>query len=212
MWPLVLLLLHRCSTPVLSEGQKAAIDSYMAQTMSTMALEPAQAPVNIGTYFHVITDSSGNGNVPDTMINAQMQVLNNAYRGKFTFTLLGVDRTANDAWYNMSPGAASESQAKSQLRKGTMQHLNLYSANLSGGLLGWATFPSGGDHRLALEHAAISRKLSIVRTLALALSVLKLQSVNKRIAGPDHNALNRLSNCAIGTHPSHYPLTRVPGN
>jgi hypothetical protein len=130
---------------VLSEGQKAAIDAYMAQTMSTMALEPAQAVINIGTYFHVITDSKGNGNIPDGMINAQMQVLNNAYRGKFSFTLLGVDRTANDAWFNMYPGDASESQAKSTLRKGTMQHLNLYTANLSGGLLGWATFPSGRD-------------------------------------------------------------------
>ena len=42
----------------------------------------------------------------------------------------------------MSPGSTAERQAKTALRRGTADDLNIYSANPGGGLLGWATFPS----------------------------------------------------------------------
>jgi hypothetical protein len=116
------------------------MDQTMQMALSTMSVEPMQVP-NIDTWFHVITDRKGNGNVTDAMIAAQMRVLNNGYAGKFTFTLKGVTRVANNAWHAMSPGASSETQAKNSLRKGTWKDLNLYTAALSGGLLGWATFP-----------------------------------------------------------------------
>lgn len=64
---------HRCSTPVLSEDRKAAIDARMAAALSTMSVEPLAVPV-IDTYFHVITDKAGNGNVSDAMVAAQVQV------------------------------------------------------------------------------------------------------------------------------------------
>jgi hypothetical protein len=50
--------------------------------------------------------------------------------------------TANDAWFAMGHGSAAESQAKAALRQGSADDLNIYTANLGGGLLGWATFPS----------------------------------------------------------------------
>lgn len=145
---------NRCSTPVLSEAQKAAIDARMAETLSTMSVQPLEVP-NIDTYIHVIHDRTGRGNVTDAMIAAQMQVLNNGYGGKFTFTLKGVFRVANNAWFGMSPGASSESQAKSSLRKGTWKDLNLYTADLSGGLLGWATFPGEPDAAVCAESAVL---------------------------------------------------------
>jgi hypothetical protein len=58
---------------VLSEARKAAIDARMAAALSTMSVEPLAVPV-IDTYFNVITDRAGNGNVTDEMIAAQMQV------------------------------------------------------------------------------------------------------------------------------------------
>jgi hypothetical protein len=96
----------------------------------------------VNVYFHVITNSSGAGNVSDQQINAQINVLNSAFAPwGYSFSLASVDRTANDSWYTMGHGSSAEQQAKNALRQGSADDLNVYTANLGGGLLGWATFP-----------------------------------------------------------------------
>eukprot|EP00604_Paraphysomonas_vestita_P004277 CAMPEP_0174825180 /NCGR_PEP_ID=MMETSP1107-20130205/42505_1 /TAXON_ID=36770 /ORGANISM="Paraphysomonas vestita, Strain GFlagA" /LENGTH=283 /DNA_ID=CAMNT_0016056553 /DNA_START=900 /DNA_END=1751 /DNA_ORIENTATION=- len=96
----------------------------------------------INVYVHVITNSTGGGNLPDKQINDQIAVLNAAYKtGGWNFVLKSKDVTANDSWYTMQPGTPAEKNAKETLRKGKAADLNLYSANIGGGLLGWATFP-----------------------------------------------------------------------
>jgi hypothetical protein len=97
----------------------------------------------IGVHWHTITSTSGAGALPAANIAAQLRVLNDAFfpRG-FNFTLLSTETRPSDAWYRMSYGSTAESQAKTAMRLGTAQHLNMYTANLGGGLLGWATFPS----------------------------------------------------------------------
>jgi hypothetical protein len=102
----------------------------------------------VSVYFHVINAGTGiaNGDIPDSQINAQMNVLNSAYAGTgWSFNLVATDRTTNASWYTMQPGTAAETQAKSALHAGTADDLNLYSANIGGGLLGWSTFPSSYD-------------------------------------------------------------------
>jgi len=74
--------------------------------------------------------------------NSQIDVLNAAYKsGGWNFVFADSDVTANDKWYTMSPGTPSEKDCKTALRKGGAADLNLYTANIGGGLLGWATFP-----------------------------------------------------------------------
>jgi hypothetical protein len=57
----------------------------------------------------------------------------------FRFQLQGITRTTNAAWYDMATDAA-EVGAKTALHRGGTETLNLYVANLSGGLLGYAYY------------------------------------------------------------------------
>jgi hypothetical protein len=101
----------------------------------------AFAAATVNVYWHVITDGT-NGKLTASDISGQMNVLNSAYSGSgFSFTLAGTDTTTNSQWYNLRNGSSQERDMKRTLRKGTMADLNVYSANLQGGLLGWATFP-----------------------------------------------------------------------
>ena len=103
---------------------------------------PVEFPVTINVYFHVITSSSGAGAVSGAQIADQMDVLNAAFVGTATFVLAGTETTANDAWFAMEPGTSAERDAKSALRIGSADDLNVYTANPGSSLLGWATFPS----------------------------------------------------------------------
>lgn len=99
----------------------------------------------INVYFHVIRKGTGvsNGDITTTMINNQMAVLNNAFAPTgWAFNLVQTTRTTNTTWYNGCASSSTESQMKNALRQGTADDLNIYTCNPSGGLLGWATFPS----------------------------------------------------------------------
>jgi hypothetical protein len=144
----------RCGAPKLSVVDTDAIQDHLNKVKALNG-GPANAlpngSVTINVAFHVINKGIGiaNGDITDKMIADQITVLNQAYGGQtggpttpFKFVLSSVDRTTNATWYTMVPGSTAESQAKNALRKGTASTLNLYSANIGQGLLGWATFPS----------------------------------------------------------------------
>ncbi len=96
----------------------------------------------INVYWHVITNTSGAGAPSTQQINNQISVLNNAYgQWGWSFNLVSTNTTANNTWYTCS-GGSCETQMKNALRQGTADDLNIYSNNMGGGLLGWATFPS----------------------------------------------------------------------
>lgn len=99
----------------------------------------------INVYFHVINNGPGieNGDISDKMIRDQMAVLNDAYGPQWgwNFNLVSTDRTTNATWYANCYGS-SETAMKTALHQGTAKDLNIYSCNPSGGILGYATFPS----------------------------------------------------------------------
>jgi hypothetical protein len=134
-------------TAAKAKSMQADLEKALADKKT--APSAAAVSATIPVYFHVITDGT-KGALTTTEINNQISVLNNAYAGQgtgnvatgFQFSLAGVDTTNNSTWYNLADGSAAEKAMKTALRKGGKNALNIYTANLSGGLLGWATFPT----------------------------------------------------------------------
>ncbi|MDQ3262806.1 MAG: zinc metalloprotease [Myxococcota bacterium] len=142
-----------CSGPKGSTEELAKLEDKVKLKVDEIRTEraadgPRAAPGEkkvIDVYFHVIARGEGakNGDVPQEQIEAQIQVLNDAYKDAgFEFRLVEVDRTKNAQWYTGQPGSRAETDMKSTLRKGDSTALNVYTTSPSGGLLGWATFPS----------------------------------------------------------------------
>jgi hypothetical protein len=106
----------------------------------------AFAATNVDVYMHVITDGN-TGALTSSQVADQIEVLNSAYGGSgFSFTLVSTDTTDNASWYNgLRSGSRAERQMKQTLRQGDMGDLNIYTADLANGLLGWATFPTSSD-------------------------------------------------------------------
>ncbi|MGH3729487.1 MAG: zinc metalloprotease [Micromonosporaceae bacterium] len=114
--------------------------------------EPTSAAASVSVIAHVISKDTtrAGGNIPDSMISAQIDVLNQAFAGQtggaatgFSFTLTKTTRTVNPKWYDMAR-RGNERAAKSALHEGGYNTLNMYISDLGQNLLGYATFP-GGD-------------------------------------------------------------------
>jgi hypothetical protein len=102
--------------------------------------------VTVPVYFHVVTDGSI-GALTMGDIRRQIDVLNNTFAGGeggdntgFSFTLAGVTRTDNAAWFYANPGGTNEHSMKHALHTGGPGDLNLYSTT-AGAYLGWAYLP-----------------------------------------------------------------------
>ena len=115
----------------------------------------------IGVVFHVISDGRGSGDVPDSIINSQIDVINTAFAGiggnpalPYEFDLLKITRTADRKWYTGCYGR-SERSMKSSLREGGVATLNVYSCRPSNGILGYATFPSSYSSQPGLDGVVI---------------------------------------------------------
>lgn len=124
-----------------AKGLHKASTGQLVTSTSAAAFTSAVVP----TYVHVITNGTA-GNVPASQIQSQMTVLNNAFASSgISFSLAGTDYTNNASWYTVGYGSTAEKQMKQTLHKGSKDDLNIYIANIGGGLLGWATFPNATD-------------------------------------------------------------------
>lgn len=110
----------------------------------------------IQVYVHTITNSTGAGAMSQSMIDDQIAVLNAAYnKAGYYYELKSVDVTTNDDWFLVEPGTVAEKNMKTTLRQGNADDLNLYTANIGGGLLGWATFPKDYESAANMDGVVI---------------------------------------------------------
>ena len=108
--------------------------------MNRKGLKEDGGLVTIPVYWHVITTSTGVGDVRG-LIPAQMQVLNEAFEGSgFFFEAQRVNVVANNNWFFSVVGSAEETAMKASLRVGGPETLNIYTTN-GDVYLGWATLP-----------------------------------------------------------------------
>ncbi len=112
----------------------------------------ANGSVTIETVFHVVTEeplSAAERARKEQMIADQVTVLNDSFSGAtaadasdspFRFALTDTTYTVNPAWAHVAPGKV-ERDMKRALHVGDSETLNVYVADIGGGLLGWAYFP-----------------------------------------------------------------------
>ena len=129
----------------LPPATRARVEAAIAARLAGAgARRAAPEDRQIDVYFHVVNRGEGiqNGDVPREMIDAQIQVLNDAFaKAGFSFVLREVTRTTNPQWYSAGIGDVGD-EMKAALHRGDASDLNFYTSNPGDGLLGYATFPS----------------------------------------------------------------------
>jgi hypothetical protein len=143
---------QRCGTRLPGDDEIAALEDAIAQARGRA--KPSQV---VPVWIHVITRGAGfeNGELPESMIRAQLRVLDESYAGRtggapsgFGFELAGVDTTVNPAWFaRMALDFSVELEAKQALRRGGPETLNIYTVD-GGPYLGFAYYPTilGGSY------------------------------------------------------------------
>ncbi|WP_086666814.1 zinc metalloprotease [Lentzea kentuckyensis] len=147
----------------LSAAQVAEMNADMAKKVmeasqrSRVAALEAGGTINV--VFHIVSNTSGTGNITDAAIAKQIKVLNDGFAGVessaaaktgFTFVLQQTKRYTNDSWFAGAgeSDSAAERSMKTQTRVGTAATLNIWSVDMDG--LGYARFPQwyAGDPKL----------------------------------------------------------------
>jgi len=132
----------RCATPIYSLEQTEQVARDVEQWLRDGGQVAQKAAVSIPVAVHIVAGNDGTGDISDNAVNAQMQVLNQAYQGTgYSFTLASIDRTYNRKWSTHRYGSRDEARMKQALAIDPATTLNLYFCNIGGGLLGYATFP-----------------------------------------------------------------------
>ncbi len=135
----------RCATEGLSSAQmakvRAEVDGWLAANRGA-----SMAPTQIPVAFHVVYKQKRGvveGDVPQSQVNDQIDVLNAAFAGTgFSFYLSNLDYTKNNKWFRGCYSAGQERRMKQALAIDPAHNLNIYTCKPNGGILGYAYLPS----------------------------------------------------------------------
>jgi len=142
-----------CGTRDLDPDTADAVEEYTRRVLARSGDTFLTASHNIPVYIHRIHASNGSGGVVTSQqVSDQMNILNSAFGGSsFSFTLVAITDTNNSTWFTAGPSTTAERDMKQALRQGGSNALNIYTTNMGGGLLGWATFPSSYASRPKMD-------------------------------------------------------------
>lgn len=132
---------QRCSTPEPTAAQiqrsREVMDLFAGRAASVGDV------VTIPVAFHVIRYDNGiTADVPNAQLTDQLTVLNDSFAPYgYQFSLHSIERINNTAWSTAGVDSTEEAEMKSALAITPSCVFNVYTGNLGGGLLGWATFP-----------------------------------------------------------------------
>ena len=135
----------RCSTEDLGQQER---DRVRAEVQGWLDANRGQSLLNtqIPVAFHVVYSSKRGvveGDVPQSQVDAQIDVLNAAFAGTgFSFYLASLDYTQNNKWFTGCYSAGQERRMKQNLAIDPAHNLNIYTCKPSGGILGYAYYPS----------------------------------------------------------------------
>ncbi|MEM7479819.1 MAG: zinc metalloprotease [Acidobacteriota bacterium] len=155
----------RCAVKNPTDEHVARIQRQVDEWIRHNVFTPeSAASINIPVAFHVVYKRRRGvttGNVPQSQIDDQIDVLNAAYAGTgFSFTLASVDRTRSNRWFDRCYTTGQERRMKQALTVSPATTLNIYTCNPAGGILGWAYFPdsypeSSYWHGVVLLHSSL---------------------------------------------------------
>lgn len=96
-----------------------------------------ETDITIPVYFHVIRDDQGNGDVPDGMVYAYLQSLNDEFAGTaFSFRMISINRINNSEWHACT--FSNNREAKTVHNVPGKQNMNVYFCDIQNGSGGWA--------------------------------------------------------------------------
>jgi len=103
---------------------------------------PERLEITIPVAFTVVRSWSGEGDLTDAELDAQIAVLNAAYASEgISFARSQVRRITSDLLFTTSPNSWKEVVLKRLFAVDPANTLNIYTTKPTGGVLGWATFP-----------------------------------------------------------------------
>jgi Pregnancy-associated plasma protein-A len=132
---------RRCGALIPSPLQVDRVRQEVAAVRRAVNARPESVSINV--QFTHITDGN-RGPIQEQQRRDQIEILNKAYSNsgiKFTYEPSSVRTVNKPAWFHMGQSSAAEREAKTELQVPPEYNLNVYTAELQAGLLGWATFP-----------------------------------------------------------------------
>ena len=148
---------HKHDPNELTAAEATALEARFEAAYAESAKVGVRAPkkITIPVVWHIVSEDGtrATGNVPRSMIDAQMNILNQAFGGftggaatRFEFKTRDINRVINPRWapilsQDYSPDTSTEFEMKKALRRGGANVLNMYVGNIEPGLLGWAYYP-----------------------------------------------------------------------